>query len=253
MFSIDKTIKFLILLIIILVVSYPVFPQYADSEKELIGLVGSVKTVIEDETKIIYENGKYFEKDRQHFRTTTYDLKGNIVEEVPRPGTEASPIVIIDGKSYQDESKPEYIYNKQGKIILENSILKDGTITSKRTFTYNSKGRLKESRFFDLNRNTNQIELSGRWFFVSNGNTIKSTLYEGCCNIKRWHLTKYNKKKDIIEISSYKADGSLTYKTAYVYEYDSVGNWTKRTLSSWNEENSKFEPEEVNYRIIFYY
>lgn len=252
MFKKIHLIKFLLLIGISLSFSTITFSQYAKNEKEIFGLVGAVKTVIREDAKIVSESGEYIEKDRKHFRTTTFDLEGNIIKEDPIPGKEAPP---SNGSVIREQPEIKLFYNDSGKVTEERQVLKNGTVVSQRQFLYDSKGRTLEWRFSYLNTLTGKLELEGRWLYERDGNTTKSTLYDGCCIVKRWQIATVNERKDIIGIASYRADGTLIYKTSYAYEYGSTGNWLKRTLSSWvtNKEKSFFEPREVTYRTISYY
>jgi hypothetical protein len=232
------------------------FSQYAKNEKELYGLKGNVKTIIKESAKIVFESGQYAEMNRNKWRTETYDLQGNLIKEDPIPRQEARPLFCTaSGRCNTEEPQIKLTYNKQNKVIEERNVLKDGTITSKREFDYDSKGRTLEWRFYYFNETTDKLELSGKWVYTRNGNETKSTLYEECCKIKRWNIVSFNKNGDIIEMASFKADGSLTTKSSSSYEYDSTGNWIKRIMSVWITRNGKsfFEPVEAHYRTISYY
>lgn len=229
------------------------FAQFAKNEKELLGLKGDVKTIVSEYAKIVFENGKYVEKKRFDRRSQTYDLQGNLIKEDPIPPTEGRPLVCVDGKCNTEEPKQKYKYNEQGIIIEEISALIDGTITSKREFDYDLKGRLLESRFYYQNEEE-KLYLAGKWVYERNSNETKSTYYEGCCTIKRWNVAVVNKYKNVIELSSFRTDG-YSSKSAYSYEYDTKDNWTKRVISSWVIKDGKsfFEPVEAHYRKFEYY
>jgi hypothetical protein len=230
------------------------FSQFYENEKELYGLKGSVKTIVIEEAEIVLEAGKYVEKNRKKWKTETYDLKGNLIKEDPIPPTEARPLVCVNGKCNTEEPQRKYRYNEQGKIIEELSVLMDGTITSKREFDYDSRGKLLEWRFYYQDE-TDKLYLAGKWVYTRNGNESKSIYYEGCCTIKRWQIAIFDKYKNLIEFSHYRADGSMTSKSAYAYEYEAKGNWTKRIMSVWVTKDGKsfFEPVEAQYRTFIYY
>lgn len=229
------------------------FAQFYTNEKELLGLKGNVNTIIWEDAKIIFENGKYAEKEPYHRRTQTYDLQGNLIKEEPLPGKEGTPLVCIDGKCNTEEGQQKYKCNEQGKIIEQLSVLMDGTVTSIRELNYNPQGKLLESRFYYPD-NKAKLYLATKWVYTSRCNETKSTYYEGCCKIKRWRIAVFDNHKNLIKESVFRPDGYMR-KSAYSYEYDSKGNWTKRTSFAWATKNGKsfFEPVEVNYRRISYY
>jgi hypothetical protein len=229
------------------------FAQFAKNEKERSGLKGNVKTIVSEDAKIVFEDGKYVETERYGRRTQTYDRRGNLIKEDPLPPTEGRPLVCVDGKCNTEEPKQKYKYNEQGKIIEEISVLMDGTITSKRELDYDPQGRLLESRFYYRNKEE-KLYLAGKWVYERNSNETKSTYYEGCCTIKRWNIAVFDIYRNVIELSFFRTDG-YSSKSAYSYEYDSKGNWTKRIISSWVTRNGKsfFEPVEANYQKLDYY
>ncbi|HEX8277985.1 MAG TPA: hypothetical protein VF540_04790 [Segetibacter sp.] len=246
-------IKILLAFVCALLFIQTSFAQYYNNEKELLGLIGNIKTITSESAKIIFENGKYVEKERYLQRTETYDLQGKLIKEEPVPGREGRPIVCINGKCNTEEPKQEYKYNKQGKVIEESSILMDGTMTSKRELDYDVQGKLLESRYYSRD-NKGKLHLENKWVYTRKGNETKSTYYEGCCKIKRWQIAVFDSYKNLIKLSVFRPDG-YKRKAAYSYEYDSKGNWTKRKVFDWvtKDGKSSFEPVEVNYRKISYY
>jgi YD repeat-containing protein len=63
----------------------------------------------------------------------------------------------------------------------------------------------------------------------------------------------YDDLGKVIEESYYDADGKLRSRARIEREYDSQGNWIKKMVLSWNEQNNEFEPSTVYCRTITYY
>lgn len=227
--------------------------QYYKNERELFGLKGDVETIIFEDAEIVFEGGKYVEKERYLWRTETYDLQGKLIKQDPVPGREGRPILCVNGKSNTEEPKQQYKYNKQGKIIEDSSVLMDGTVISKREMDYNAQGKLLETRYYNRN-DVGKFDLANKRIYKRRGNQSKSVYYEGCCKVKHWQTAVINSRKDLIRFSFFRPDG-YKRKAAYSYEYDSVGNWTKSKSFNWVTKNGKsfFEPVEVKYRKISYY
>jgi antitoxin component YwqK of YwqJK toxin-antitoxin module len=64
---------------------------------------------------------------------------------------------------------------------------------------------------------------------------------------------KYDRRGELIEESTFKADGALQSRAQIKREYDSEGNWIEELVSSWNDETGTFEPSTVERREIKYH
>ncbi|HZS03777.1 MAG TPA: copper-binding protein [Blastocatellia bacterium] len=69
----------------------------------------------------------------------------------------------------------------------------------------------------------------------------------------KWVKT-YNARGYLIEQVRFDAGGSVTEKQAFTYEYDSYGNWVRRTASKVVSRDGRAttEPLEASYRMIIY-
>ena len=80
------------------------------------------------------------------------------------------------------------------------------------------------------------------------GNVIESISYNainGSVNSKTTY--KYDEKGNEIAVNRYNADGTMNYKYTYKYEFDTTGNWIKKTII--NDD----KPKELTERVIEYY
>jgi len=70
------------------------------------------------------------------------------------------------------------------------------------------------------------------------------------------YLSTLNDKGLKIEQTNFRTDsGTIGNKYSYTYEFDSKGNWIKRTVSKsvTKDGKSSYEPAYVDYRTIVYY
>ncbi len=95
-----------------------------DSNKDQDGLVGSVRRVQTESSRLEVKSGKLVEGQRQLLEITTYDLKGDRVDSISYPLAGASV------------GKEEYKYDEKGNIIEMTLRSNDGTIVSRETYTY---------------------------------------------------------------------------------------------------------------------
>lgn len=95
-----------------------------DSNKEQDGLVGSVRRVQVETVKLHARSGKLTESQRQLLEVTTYDLKGDRLDNVTYP-LAGSPV-----------GKEEYKYDEKGNIIEMTLRNYDGSIISRETYSY---------------------------------------------------------------------------------------------------------------------
>ena len=60
-------------------------------------------------------------------------------------------------------------------------------------------------------------------------------------------------KGNKIEETVFEPDGSVNWKISYTYEFDSHGNWTKRTMNVLSDRDRLIEAASVDLRTITYY
>lgn len=104
--------------------SQPVALTVLDSTKEQDGLSGSVRRVRTESAKLELQGERLIEGSRQLLEVTTYDPRGNRIENVSYPLT--SSLV----------GKEEYKYDEKGNIIEMTLRDENGTILSKEAYDY---------------------------------------------------------------------------------------------------------------------
>jgi hypothetical protein len=228
------------------------------SDRERDRLVGSVKIVVVEESKIFYASGHLTEGPRSHWRTSTYDLDGKKIKEHPKPHS-CGTGVFFEGRvelftDDDNRTRTEVTYDESNKPV------------SKHVWTYNEQGQLIDWSIYKgqlidwsiINSAlTGELMLEGRWLYTydEKGNNIKVLRLDHAGRMERGELYAYDERNNPIECAFLEADGSVRDKISYSYEYDSQGNWVKETTSVWvvRDDKSVFEPAEVTYRTITYH
>jgi hypothetical protein len=106
----------------------------------------------------------------------------------------------------------------------------------------------EETRFFS------DGEILERSVYKYEGNQKEKLVYSENGSLVRRNLYILDDKGNVIEDTGFTRDGSVYAKRSYTYEFDSNGNWIKRT-SSGNGVSKRpgLEPPSVHLRTIIYY
>ena len=96
-------------------------------------------------------------------------------------------------------------------------------------------------------------ELSGHYVYKYEGNQKEELRYsENGSPIWR-ELYILDNKGNKIEENNFEPDGSVSSKISYTYEFDSHGNWTRRTMNVLSDRDRRIEAPSVRLRTITYY
>jgi hypothetical protein len=117
-------------------------------------------------------------------------------------------------------------------------------------FKYDEKKRLTEETDFSSNG-----DIFLRYVYKYEGNQKEELIYVQDGSLTTRALYILDDKGNAIERTDFAPDGSVRSKISYTYEFDSKGNWTKRT-SSWKVVNDKYRQlmvPSVELRTITYY
>lgn len=151
----------------------------------------------------IYDfNGKLSSK-----MTYKYDAKGNRIEAIFH-----NP----------DDSQGDYStfkYDDLGNLIESNNYRPDGSLMGRQTYTFDHNGFLIEetSAFFSQSNNFGKNDLSKYTYqYDEKGNMVE----------KRWYMSIISIQNGIIV---HKSPEKLTSIFIIKYEYDSIGNWIKKS------------------------
>lgn len=223
-------------------------------------LLGAVKMITVEEAKLSSKSGKWIEGKRKLERTTTFDREGSLITEV----------IHADGSGVSTIS-----YRYDGKGNRTDSIYNEGVISRPPTredewndirqvrlirwrFKYDAdKNRTEELAYSSVARGPISGEMLIQRYvhnYDNKGNRETTLYYDATVLLNKW-VYVYDNKGTLTEESRYSAGGRLELKEVYSCEFDSSGNWIKKTISRQKIKNGGpyLEPERVIYRTITYY
>jgi len=270
-----------------LFVLFSVFPWKADAktDREVVGLIGSVQTVFEESST--WKEGdiiggyiyRYDKEGRQiEFETGMYkacesindDERGNksISSYDPKTRETKRTFFRSDGSS---TGKNVTSYTVGGEVKEHRIYNHDGSLGFKTVYSYDEQGKKVKSQSYKtggtlvtdsiiehkINKDGNRVEInidkaptkSGKQnggksvtTFDKKGNRLEMVSYNNDGSLKGRYSYTYNEKGMETGSFDYNADGSLDSKTTSIYEFDSVGNWIKKTSQTWESKEGKLEP-----------
>ena len=171
-----------------------------------------------------------------------YDDKGNRIELINYAGTRVNSTV-------------KSIYDANGKLIKEETVLADGKVDLISEIKTDAKGNKIEQQ--DTRQNSNSPLFNFKYYFKydEKGQQIERTAYRGNGtflfrysfkyddngNRTEWIqvasdstvtgkvVYKYDDKNNLIEESDYEKGNSLKATYTYTYDFDKKGNWIRQT------------------------
>jgi len=170
----------------------------------------------------------------------TFDVKGNLIETVMY-GPQGSLGIRIVEKYDEKEKNTETISYKP-----------DGSIYARYVNTYDEKGHLKEKISYKADKS---IDYKVIYTNDEKGRMTESLIYKADGSLDEKRVYSYNEKGYETKVDVYNADGLPHEKETYAYEFDSVGNWIKKTTKKWVSKKGKLEaePPYIVKRTITYY
>ncbi len=247
--------------------------QKTDKVRE--GLLGPVKTVLVEIGKISRNDaGKWTPGPRMPWLSTTYDLKGNRIEEDQLYNEEAlnfksvfehdSDGRLVEGLEYDYKGtvvfKWDYTHDNAMQVT-EKRTLPDGDLFSTSVYKYDGKGNLiEEVRGHTLAANR------FKWIYTYDGAgrmleesfyliRSKPLLNQAGLSLNYKSVYTYGNENYPTKKIHYGPTGGVESDKRYRYEYDTEGNWVTQT--AWESPapggSSELEPTEVTYRTIKYY
>ena len=152
-------------------------------------------------------------------------------------------------------SRNENAYDSQGRLVSQTMYNPDGSVSARIAKTFDAAGKLVErvrhdndlltyrvSYKYDNKGRVERVETVGSYVEMDSGS-------EG--HVTGHVVYVYKGKDQPKEMLIYNPDGS--FRERLVYDYDSRGNWTKRTRRVKATTNGKDTPVQIEYRTISYY
>ncbi len=239
--------------------------EAAQNDRKQDGLRGSVQSVRIETSKMIKQSGDNIEGPREVVETRTYDANGRITEERFTAADDAplyTARYTFDGKGRKKErgvyapnetlrTKREFKYDDKEDLIERAEYDADGSPRSRDIYAYDGRNVSERTTF------NAKGSLVDRWTYAydENGNKREETRYFTDGSIDTRYVYTLDEKGNRIETAKFNAKGDAAGKERHAYEFDSIGNWIKRTTARIidNTDKSESEPLEITYRRINYY
>ena len=219
------------------------------------GLRGNVRTLLTESQDL---SGTWAVQGRKRNSFDTYNEQGNKLrtEFYDYTGNLARIIVygFIDGSRVAASKTIEREYNPPpvAVTVAPGSAVKksDARYENKFQFKYDDKKRLTEKTWLQSNG-----DVWLRYVYKYDGNQMESLVYSKDGSLNQRYLYTLDDKGNHVEQTIFELNGSIRAKESYVYEFDSKGNWTKRTTSRtvMKDGRQQLEPYSVHFRTITYY
>lgn len=184
-----------------------------------------------------------YNKSGNKLRTESYDFKNNL-DRIEVYG-------YLDGSRVSASKFIQREYSLPvGTTRLFSNKKSDPRYQHRFEFKYDEKKRLTEVTRFLSNG-----EILERSVYKYEGNQKEKVVYSENGSLVRRDLYILDDKGNEIENTGFSRDGSVYAKRSYTYEFDSNGNWIKRTSSGnvVSDRRPPLEPPSVLLRTITYY
>lgn len=219
------------------------------------GLLGNVRTVLTESADL---SGTWSVQGRKRnsfdtyneqghkLKTDFYDYRGNLDRVFVYGFIDGSRVAATRTIEHEYNPPPIVITPPPGGAVKKS----DPRYEYRFEFKYDDKKRLTEKTWFHSNG-----EVWLRYVYKYNGSQMEQLVYSANGSLNQRYLSTLNDKGYEVERTFFERNGSIRTKESYKYEFDSKGNWTKRTTSKvvMKDGREQLEPYSVYYRTITYY
>lgn len=164
-----------------------------------------------------------------------------------------------------------YVFDEQGNCIEENRYKPDGSLDQRRTYRYDDQGNLREetrhySSLPSSISSSSSFDCKTVYVWDGNGKVIDASLYGSDGSLLRFYVYVYDSRGNRVEQSEYGANGSLSTKEVYVYddrgniaersEYKPDGSLSARQIHKYDNngnelENTRYKADgSIDYRRV---
>jgi hypothetical protein len=173
-----------------------------------------------------------------------HDARGNIIEET------------LHGHKGELISRNVFAYDDKGRPTSQTRYNADGSVSSIIASTYDAQGMPVERVRHEGDTLTYRV----RYFYdrlmrvvaqETVGSVVESDIHPSEAHAPGRVVYVYKEKEQPKETIAYAPDGSIRERVSL--EYDSRGNWIKRTRMAGSGEGSRRELRRVEYRTITYF
>ncbi|MGB5037043.1 MAG: hypothetical protein WBQ66_10565, partial [Blastocatellia bacterium] len=220
------------------------------------GLRGRVKEVVEDVEYVSSESPVH---GRKPTSVSHYDEQGNLTRQLSYD-YRGNPYDIevygyIDGKRVSKSNSIRYEYNPPPMMGAAPAPgpqpKRDARYDYEYAYRYDSTRRLIEMTMY-----MNDGSRGMRYVYEYRGNEKEKRAYTSEDVLNQRYVSVLDKNGNEIEWTSFDTgDGSIKYRYVYAYDFDTAGNWVKKTRQKVvvRDGKSTLEPSSVTYRTIAYY
>lgn len=217
------------------------------------GLRGRVKSVLTERQALARsqvrtrESLNIFNEHGNKLRTEFYDAQGNLNQIMVYGFIDGSRVAVSKWVPRENSPPPiTAIGPPPGSKVKQ----PDLRFQNRFEFRYDDQKRLTEKKTF-----LNNGELRSRQVYKYNGNQREEESYSPNGSLSRRTVATLDNKGNKVEQTVFERDDSIGSRESFSYEFDSNGNWTKRTLSRIVKKDGREElqPYTVHYRTITYY
>ena len=214
------------------------------------GLRGGVKSVLTESQDL---SGTWQVQGRNRDSFATYNQQGNKLrsESYDSKGNLDTITVYgyIDGGRVASFKSIRQEYNPPPGSVATAGSKSDPRYQHRFAFKYDEKKRLIEKTSF---KSTGEVWV--RHVYKYNGNQREELLYTGDGSLRWRALSALDDKGNEVK-QTFEGEGAEPLKESFTYEFDSKGNWIKKTTSRlvMKDGREQFEPYSVVFRTITYY
>lgn len=220
------------------------------------GLKGRVKIVATEQTDLL---GTWVVDKRKPSSTYYYNERGNLTKkEVYDYRGNPMDITVygfLDGDRVSSTKSIRYEYDPPPGMAPPSQVgpvpKRDPRYSGKFKYKYDDTGNLREKEMYG-----NDGKLWLRYVYTLREKQREELAYSSDGSLNQKQVSALDEKGNVIEEVYFNAkDGSVRNRYSYQYQFDSKGNWTKRTTAKLVTKDGKsaFEPAWVTYRTITYY
>ena len=152
-------------------------------------------------------------------------------------------------------SRNENTYDNQGRLISQTIYNPDGSVSARIQTAITADGKPTERTRYDGDLLTYKVRYAydrkGKLMEVATTGSYIETDSDAEGYITGKVVYLYNGKGQPKEMSIFNPDGSM--RERIVADYDSRGNWTKRTHLIRSAQNGKELPQQIEYRTVTYH
>ena len=236
----------------------------ADTKKS--ELTGSIKAVRSETVILVDGMGKPSPEQMGIAEESGYDLDGFETEKLfynPDKSLLSRTAYARDARSVRSEAvlydpkgtmreKKIFKADERGNIIEWQNTRPDGSVHSKSSYSYDERGNNTE---WVIQNSRGAVTDKWVYGYDDRGRVIEESRYYADGTLDMKHVHAFDEKGLRKESETYKADGALVETQRYDYEFDSTGNWIKKTTSRLlaGTGTEAFVPVSITFRTISYY